>query len=152
MIEVNDIEQMVYLFGVEFDTTTVESTTIFEIPMFGTKIYFIESDAALTPVMERGWRIVSVRPNNSFEEKKMEIFWELMKSGYIHYLRTEVPRTFKAMIAQQGWDKKIIKKRLEIYGNDPKYNYWRNLNQWALKEASTYVLSMDPGFFDFLED
>ena len=152
MIEVNDIEQMVYLFGVEFDTTTVESTTIFEIPMFGTKIYFIESDAALTPVMERGWRIVSVRPNNSFEEKKMEIFWELMKSGYIHYLRTEVPRTFKAMIAQQGWDKKIIEKRLKIYGNDPKYNYWRNLNQWALKEASTYVLSMDPGFFDFLED
>ena len=152
MIEVNDIEQMVYLFGVEFNTTTAKSTTIFEIPMFGTKIYFIESDAALTPVMERGWRIVSVRPNNSFEEKKMEIFWELMKSGYIHYLRTEVPRTFKAMIAQQGWDKKIIEKRLEIYGNDPKYNYWRNLNQWALKEASTYVLSMDPGFFDFLED
>jgi hypothetical protein len=152
MIEVNDIEQMVYLFGVEFNTTTAGSTTIFEIPMFGTKIFFSENETTLTGTGDSSWRIVVVRSNNLFEEKKMEIFWKLMKSGYIHYLRTEVPRTFKAMIAQQGWDKKIIEKRLEIYGNDPKYNYWRNLNQWALKEASTYVLSMDPGFFDFLED
>jgi len=150
MIELNDVEQMVYLFGVEFNTTTAGSTTIFEIPMFGVKIFFIEDDAALTPVMVRGWRIVSVRPNNLFEEKKMEIFWELMRSGYAHYLRTEVPRTFKAMITQQGWDKKIIEKRLEIYGDNPKYNYWRDLNKWGLKQASSYLLSTDPGFFDFL--
>jgi len=153
MIELNDVEQMVYLFtaGIETNTTTAGSTTIFEIPMFGTKIVFIENDTTLTGTGDDGgWRIVSVMPNDLFEEKKMETFWELMRSGYMHYLRTEVPRTFKAMITQQGWDKKIIEKRLKLYGNKPKYNYLRDYNKWGLKQASSYLLSTDPGFFDFL--
>jgi len=151
MIEVNDIEQMLYLFGVEFNTTTTKSRTIFDLPMFGVKIFFIGSDDDLTPVMVGGWRIITIRSDNSFEEKKMEIFWELMRSGYMNYLRTEVPRTFKAMIISQGWDKRIIEKRLKIYKEDAKYSYLKELNKWALKESSAYVLSMHPGFFDFLE-
>jgi len=154
MIELNDVEQMVYLFtsGIEVNTTTAGSITIFEIPMFGTKIVFMENDTTLTGTGDTIWRIINIKPNDSFEEKKMGVFWELMRSGYVHYLRIEVPRTFKAMIVSQGWDKKIIEKRLEIYKEDAKYNYWRDLNKWALKESSTYVLSMDPGFFDFLLD
>jgi len=152
MIEVNDIEQMAYLFGVEFNTTTAGSTTIFEIPIFGTKVFFMENDTTLTGTGDDSWRVIIVRPSDSFEEKKMEIFWELMRSGYAHYLRTEVPRTFKTMITQQGWDKKIIEKRLEIYEDDPKYNYLRDYNKWALKQASSYLLSIDPSFFDFLLD
>jgi len=150
MIEANDIEQIIYLFGVEFDITTAGSMTIFKIPMFGTKISFIGGDVTPTGTGDDSWRIVTVRPNDSFKEKKMEIFWELMKSGYVHYLRIEVPRTFKAMITSQGWDKKIIKKRLESYKEDPKYSYLRELNRHALKESSAYILAMDPGFFDFL--
>lgn len=152
MIEVSDIEQMIYLFGVEFNTTTAGSMTIFEIPMFGTKIFFIENGTTLTGTDDDSWGIIDIRPDDSFEEKKMEVIWKLVKSGYFHYLRTEVPRTFKAMITSQGWDKKIIKKRLNIYGDGPKYNYWKDLNKWALKESSTYVLAMEPGFFDYLLD
>jgi len=149
MIEANDIEQLVYLFGVGFDTTTAGGTTIFEIPTFGTKIIFNETTLTGT-VYDDNWRVVTVNSGDLFEEKKMEIFWELMKAGYVRYLRIEIPRTFKSMIVSQGWDKKIIKKRLEIYKEDAKYNYLRELNKWALKESSAYVLAMDPGFFDFL--
>jgi len=149
MIEVNDIEQMIYLFGVEFNTTTPGSMTIFEMPLFGTKIIFNETTLTGTEYDE-SWRIVIVNPSDLFEEKKMEIFWELMNSGYVRYLRIEAPRTFKSMIVNQGWDKRIIKKRLEIYKEDAKYNYLREINKWALKESSAYVLAMDPGFFDFL--
>ena len=95
---------------------------------------------------------MNIKPDDILEEKRMEVIWELMKSGYMHYLRTEIPRTFKELIISKGWDKKIINKRLELYGDDPKYNYWRELNKWALKESSTYVLSVDPGFFDFLSE
>lgn len=151
MIEVNDIEQMIYLFGLEFNTTTAGGITTFELPMFGVKVFFIGDDTTLTGTVDSStWRIIKARPNDLMEEKKMEIFWELMRSGYMNYLRAEVPRTFKAMITSQGWDKKIIKKRLEIYKEDAKYNYLRELNKWALKESSAYVLAINPGFFDFL--
>ena len=154
MIEVNDIEQLVYLLvsGIEVNTTTVGSITVFEIPMFGTKIFFMENNTTLTGTDDNSWRVVIIRPNDSFEEKKMEIVWELMKSGYFHYLRSEKPRTFRELITQQGWDRKIIKKRLELYGDDQKYNYLRDLNQWGSRQSSGYLLSTDPCFFDFLLD
>jgi hypothetical protein len=153
MIEINDIEQMIYLFtsGIEVNTTTAGDITTFEISMFGVKIVFLGAKAGLTGTgNDDGWRIIYIKPNDLFEEKKMEVIWELMGSGYFSYLRSERPRTFKEMITQQGWDRKVIEKRLELYGDDPKYNYLRDLNQWAAKQSSGYLLSTDPSFFDFL--
>lgn len=150
MIELNDIEQMAHLFGIPSNTVTAGTAATFEFPMFGTKIIFNET--TLTGTGDNSWRIVYIEPPDSLEEKRIEVIWELMRAGYMHYLRTEVPRTFKELIVSKGWDKRIINKRLELYGDDPKYNYWRDLNQWALKESSTYILSIDPGFFDFLLD
>ena len=96
--------------------------------------------------------MVGISSNDNFEEKKMEVMWELMRSGYMHYLRTEHSNTFKQMMNFHNWDRKIIERRLELYGDDPKYNYLRGLNQWALKQSASYLLSIDPGFFDFLLD
>lgn len=150
MIELNDVEQMAFLFGIRNNATTAGTLTTFEFSMFGTKIIFLDKNTTLTGTGDGSWRIVYIRPSDTLEEKRMEVIWELMRAGYMHYLRTEVPRTFKEMIINQGWDKKIIEKRLEIYGNVPRYNYWRDLNKWALKQPATYILSTDSGFFDFL--
>ena len=44
MIELNDIEQMAYLFGIHFSTTVAgNAATIFEFTEFGVKVIFNES-------------------------------------------------------------------------------------------------------------
>lgn len=150
MIELSDVEQMTYLFGIRSNVTTAGTLTIFEFSMFGTKIIFLDKNTTWPGTGDDSWRIVYISPSDTLEEKRMEVIWTLMSAGYMHYLRIEVPRTFKEMIISHGWDKKIVEKRLEIYGDDPKYNYWRDLNKWSLKHPATYVLATDPGFFDFL--
>lgn len=152
MIEVNDIDQMLYLFGVEFEVIAA-GDVVYKIPMFGVQIIF--SPSGLSPKSARstkGWRVVGISSSSNFEEKKIEVMWELMRSGYMHYLRIEAPNTFKQMINLHNWDRKIIGKRLELYGEDPMYNYLRDYNKWALKQSAGYLLSTDPGFFDFLLD
>lgn len=152
MIEINDVEQMLHSFNVEFEVITA-GDILFRVPLFGVQVVF--SPTGLLPESTRsskGWRAVKININDDFEEKKMETFWELMRAGYIHYLRMEFSNTFKRMITSNNWDKKIIEKRLELYGDDPKYTYLRDLNVWAKKQSSTYLLSMDPGFYDFLLD
>lgn len=152
MIEINDIDQMLHLFGVEFEVVGA-GDVVYKVPMFGVQIIF--SPSGLSPKSThsiKGWRVVGISSKDDFEEKKMEVMWELMRSGYMHYLRTEFSNTFKQMINFHNWDKKIVKKRLELYGDDPKYNYLRDLNQWALKQSAGYLLSTDMGFFDFLLD
>lgn len=152
MIEVNDIDQMLYLFGVAFEVVEA-GDIVYKVPMFGIQIIF--SPSGLSPKSthsSKGWRVVGVSSKDNFDEKKMEVMWELMRSGYMHYLRIEVSNTFKQMINFHNWDRKIIEKRLELYGDDSKYDYLRNLNRWALKQSASYMLSTDPGFFDFLLD
>lgn len=152
MVEINDIDQMLYLFGVEFEVVAA-GDVVYKVPMFGVQIIF--SPSGLSPKSTqsgKGWRVVKISSKDDFEEKKMEVMWELMHAGYMHYLRMEFSNTFKQMINLHNWDKKIIEKRLELYSDDPKYNYLRDLNQQALKLSSSYLLSIDPGFFDFLLD
>ena len=45
-------------------------------------------------------------------------------------------------------DRKIIKERLKVWDNAPKYRFLIDENEAALREATTYVLSVDPAFFD----
>ena len=153
--DINEVEQIIYLLGIEFNRVDMGNVNVFDIPVFGVKILFYTKVSDFKPELIKGfvnssWRIVLIESESDLEEKRMEIIWELMRSGYIHYLRMEQPRTFKKLISLNGWDKKIINKRLEIYGEDQKYNYFRDLNKDALRESSTFILSIDPGFFDFL--
>jgi len=152
MIEINDIDQMLALFGVECEVVEA-GDIVYKVPMFGIQIIF--SPSGLSPKSTqsgKGWRVIGISSTSNFEEKKMEVMWELMRSGYMCYLRTEHSNTFKQMINFHNWDRKIIERRLELYGDDPKYNYLRDLNKWALKQSASYLLSIDPGFFDFLLD
>jgi len=122
----------------------------FEIPMFGIKVIWHMGNV---PYKDDGWRYVFIKPEDEMKKIRMSIVWEMARSGYFHYLRMNYPNTFKQMLAGHGgedWHRIIITKRLEIYGNNPKYSYLKLLNQDALKQPSTAVLAMDPGFYDFL--
>lgn len=152
---INDVEQVLYLLGVEFNRVNLGRADIFDVPIFGVKVVVYDEGDKFNPQNIKGfvdgsWRVVLIKLGDDLEERKMEIIWELMESGYMHYLRMSHPRTFKHLVSLQGWDRKIISKRLEIYGNSQKYSYLKELNEDALKESASFILSLDPGFFDFL--
>jgi hypothetical protein len=149
MIRLNDVEQMVYLFSINTNTSKVGDITSFEFSEFGVEVIFLGGSTTLSGT-EGDNRFVYIKPDDILQDKKMEVFWELMKSGYMHYLRIEYPRTFKDLIINRGWDRKIIEKRLELYNDKPRYQYLIQINKDALRESASYILSIDPGFFDFL--
>lgn len=97
------------------------------------------------------WRQVYITTFDKMEEVKYEVLWELMRSGYMFWLQQEHPRPFNRLIVE-GFGDRIIKKRLELYGTKPKYNFLRELDTWAKDMAKTYVLSMYPGFFNHMVD
>lgn len=95
----------------------------------------------------KDWRKVFITTFDDIEEIRYEVLWELMRSGYMTWLRMEHPRPFTRLITE-GFGDRIINRRLELWSNKPKYNYLISLNEWAKQMAKTYVLSIYPGFFD----
>jgi len=158
MADINNIEQILYALGLDFvqekkkDILTNELT----IEQFGLKITFVPSNEKEQTVIKKdSWRRLYIYEDELESDlfiQKDKIIWELIRAGYMRYLRMEYPNIFRRQLTFNGWDKKIIQKRLEMYGDKPKYNYLRELNHQALDTATGYVLSMDPGFYDFLID
>lgn len=97
-----------------------------------------------------GWRVVYVADGDSLLKKKEEILWDLMRSGYMRHIRYSYPRQFRELITMQNFDKKIIAQRLEVWNGQAKFKFLIEENQAALREASTYILSVDPGFYDHM--
>ena len=54
------------------------------------------------------------------------------------------------MLAFEGWDRSLIDERLRRYKDLPKYKYLIELNKDARRESSSYVMTIDPGFYDFI--
>jgi hypothetical protein len=99
-----------------------------------------------------GWRDIYFTTFDEVNQIKEDIIWELMKGGYMRWVRFTFPRQFNNLIAMEGFGKKIIKKRLEIYGDKPKYRFFVSDNEAALVDADSYILSIDPGFYDMMPE
>jgi hypothetical protein len=98
-----------------------------------------------------GYRYYILSCDDSLLDKKDEILWDLMRSGYIRYIRYKFQRQFNNMI-QQGLGRKIITERLRIWGNTPKYKYLVEENRRCLDVAAPYLVAQDPAFFDFMPE
>ena len=129
---------------------------VFEATEFGTVLVGIEPlDYSYT--MQKlydkypGYRYIILTCDDSMLNKKDEILWELMRSGYIRYIRYKYQRQFNNMI-QQGLGRKIITERLKIWGKDPKYKYLVAENLRCLSVSAPYLVSQDPAFFDFMPE
>jgi len=146
MIVQNDIEQMLHSLKVRYDIRPGNNKAKFTINMFGVIILFNSSEIANVD----GWEVVYVDEDEHFESKRMDIIWTLMRSGYMCYLRMEYEPIFKDLLINRGWDRKIINKRLELWGDQAKYGWLVKLNTEALTQPTTFMLSSNPGFFDFL--
>lgn len=150
-MESDDIAQMLNQLGVDFDRLkSTNEFVLFEVPEFGLRVIW-----SLEKYEEDNdeWNVVIVYPQHSQRDVREKVMWNLAKGGFFHHLRVNYPNTFNKMLAGregEDWHRKIIKKRLEEFGDKPKYNYYRDLNEQGLRESSMVILSMDPGFYDFV--
>lgn len=97
----------------------------------------------------KDWRDVYIATDDSFNGMKDEVLWELMRSGYMTFIRNNYTRQFNNIILNELGNK-IINKRLKIWGDRPRYKWLVEENNMAKRESSTYVLSKNPAFFDYM--
>jgi hypothetical protein len=99
------------------------------------------------------WRIVYITTTDNVVEKKDEVLWNLMRCGYMKWLRYTFPRQVKSIInGPESLGQKIIKERLRIWANKPKYKFLVEDNKVALANGMLRELTTDPGFFDYMPE
>ncbi len=127
---------------------------IYNINMFGVKVYcisnFIQKELQEAS-LDTNNRIFIITTTEDFKKRKESFIWELMKSGYLKWLRLSYPRQFKDLIVTQNFGRKIIDKRLELWDNKAKFKFLIEENK-AYKSAIGYALSQNPAFFDMIPE
>ncbi|MBV5347771.1 hypothetical protein JZU46_06120 [bacterium] len=129
---------------------------VFEIPNLGAIIACIYPDdySYILHKLQanfKNYRYIFITTSESLFEKKDDIIWDLMRGGYIRYIRLNYQRQFNEII-QQGFGQKIIRERLKIWGNKAKYRYLIKENEDCLKASIPAVLNYDAAFFDFMPE
>jgi len=142
---------LLFQFNVEYDRYNYGDSSIFTVAKFGTKIVYLDGQEFENKILD-GWNVVYVHPDYDVVKSKERIVWGLVKGGYFHYLRNNYKKTFRHMISNEGWGKRLIQERMRRYREDPKYAYYGELNKDALRASETWVMSQDPGFFDAVLD
>jgi hypothetical protein len=154
MITADEVMQimnvLLFQFNVKYDRHDYGNSSIFTVPYFGTKIVYLDGQEFENKILD-GWNVAYVHPDFDIIKSKERIVWGLVQGGYFHYLHANYKKTFQYMIANEGWGKKLIQERIRRFKNEPKYIYFGGLNKDASRESSeTWILSQDPGFFDFM--
>ena len=112
--------------------------------------FYVPPEPTLDPYED--WRQVYIDREDDLNVKREEVVWELMKSGYMIWLRHENPRAFKNLILNYDYAKKIIDKRLKIWEDKPKYRFLVSHNVDAYSVSVAYIMSVEPGFFDYMPE
>lgn len=100
-----------------------------------------------------GWRVVYITTQDNMLEKKYEVLWALMRCGYMKWLRYNYPRQVKnILLGTENLGTRIIKERLRIWNNQPKFAFLIEDNEIALKNGVQRELTSDPGFFDYMPE
>lgn len=147
-MDTQDVEQMVRSFNVNFNRVNYEDGALFVIEEFGVQVIF---NAPSLKYDAKKWWVTIIELTDDLEDKRMEVLWNMVRGGYFHYLRSEYPNTYRKMFSMFNYDKRLIDERLRIYGDKPKYNYFRQLNVGAKNRAANFIMATDPGFYDFLQ-
>lgn len=99
-----------------------------------------------------GYRKIFVDIEDDQLEKKEEIIWALMSGGYMRWLRFTFQRQFNNLIVMENFGNKIIDERLKRWNDKPMYIAYIDDNKEAKVNAASYILSIDPGFFDYMPE
>ncbi len=99
-----------------------------------------------------GWRKVFIAEEDSLIEKKYELIWELMKGGYMKWIRMNYKRQFDDLITMQNFGNRIIDQRLKIWNGEAKHKFMIEDNEDAKKRAAPAILTREPAFFDSMPE
>jgi hypothetical protein len=77
----------------------------------------------------------------------VQIFWALIRAGYLRKLRIENQKAHKSLVVANRWGLKIIEHRLNLFGNKPKYRYLIEENKRYLSNFDLSYMT-NPQFFD----
>lgn len=148
-----EIVQMLFVllsqFNIKYTQQSFGNSTVYEVPKFGVKIIYLDGQTFDKKILD-GWQIAYIHPDYTISDSKEKIVWALARGGYFHYLRNNYKKTFHQMMYSQGWDRLLVDYRMKLYKDTPKYAYLREINSNALKTSSSYMISMDPGFYDWV--
>jgi len=97
-----------------------------------------------------GWRHVIMPVNSSVSEKRYEVIWELMRSGYMKWLRFVYKAQFPTIIETDNLGGRIIDERLRIWAGKNKYKFLIEDNIEAKRSSFRRILNQDPSFFDYM--
>ena len=158
------LRQLTYDVGIVLGTLRVPYTITSVVKNITTQ-YIVEDFGVVVSVMNPGdyvlitdrlesllkdYRIVLVTEHDNFEEKRYEIIWSLMQSGYIRWLRMLYPAQFPTILEAGNLCNLIIDERLKRWANKPMYKFLIQDNIEARKLGLRRMLSQDPGFYDFM--
>ena len=101
----------------------------------------------------KGWRRVYITTQDDVAEKRYNVMWDLMRGGYMKWLRSAYPRQLKSLLTgADSLGNKILNERLRIWAKRPKYKYLIEDTESVLKYGLLRELAHDPGFFDHMPE
>jgi len=98
----------------------------------------------------KGYRKIFITEKDDLSEKRYDVVWELMRSGYMKWLRHTYKAQFPVLIDTDNLGNRIIDERLRVWANKPMFTYYIQDNVEAKKAGFRQVLSQDQSFFDYM--
>jgi hypothetical protein len=152
-----DIEEMLYALKLPYKKMSIvkDISVQYLIEDFGLIVCGIDRkdysqiDSAVQNVFE-GWKLFHITTRDVVTSKKDDLIWELMRAGYLTWIRQEFPSQFKNLIVGQNFNLKIINERLKVWNGEPRFKFFIEMNLAARSQSAGYILSLEPGFFDYM--
>lgn len=99
------------------------------------------------------WRTHYITPTDDLIEDKYKVLWELMRCGYMKWLRYNFPRQIRNTInGPENLGQRIIEERLRIWNDRAKYKFLIEDNLDVLRNGILRELSNDQSFFDYMPE
>jgi len=98
----------------------------------------------------KNYSALFISEKDNLNEKRYDIIWTLMQSGYMKWLRMSFPSQFPNILDAGSLGNLIIDERLHRWDNKPKFKYLIKDNLEAKEMGFRRMLSHDPSFFDYM--
>jgi hypothetical protein len=99
------------------------------------------------------WRRVFITERDNLLEKKYEVLWDLMRGGYMRWLRINYPRQVKnTLLGPENLGNRIIQERLRVWNDKPMFKFLIDDNKEALRGGINNEVMRDPSFFDYMPE
>jgi len=97
-----------------------------------------------------GYKYIFITVGDNVDDHRYPVIWELMRSGYMMWLRTTYGSSFKLILESGNLANLIIDERLRIWDDQPMYKFLIDINLLAKKVGAIRSLSTNPAFFDYM--